>query len=224
MARVRRPPHHDLGHRVVGHFHPLVGGSRTVVRLLPRVHCVARPRAVASPLVARVEPRARARVARRRRRALLLALGRRRVLRFRPRPLQHLGDAHARRRRRRSSATTRRSSSGIGTWIFFRRRREAQLLDRPWRSRCPAPRSSWLPTPLGPQGSSRDTDRCARCRLVAAAFFAAYLLATEHVREEMDTLTFSTIAVAGSVLTLLAVCAIVGAPLSGFSVKTWLAR
>jgi hypothetical protein len=30
----------------------------------------------------------------------------------------------------------------------------------------------------------------------AAAFCAACLLTTEHVREEMDTLTFSTIAVA----------------------------
>jgi drug/metabolite transporter (DMT)-like permease len=57
----------------------------------------------------------------------------------------------------------------------------------------------------------------------AAACFAAYLLATEHVREEMDTLTFSTVAVAGSVLTLLVVCLILGSPLSGFTTKTWLA-
>ena len=42
--------------------------------------------------------------------------------------------------------------------------------------------------------------------IAAAACFAVYLLATEHVREEMDTLTFSTVAVAGSVLTLLVVC------------------
>ena len=72
------------------------------------------------------------------------------------------------------------------------------------------------------QGSAGDMTG-ALMSLGAAAFFAAYLLATEHVREEMDTLTFSTIAVAGSVLTLLAVCAIVGTPLSGFSVKTWFA-
>jgi drug/metabolite transporter (DMT)-like permease len=57
----------------------------------------------------------------------------------------------------------------------------------------------------------------------AALFFAAYLLATEHVREEMDTITFSTIAIVGSVLTLLVVCAVLDAPLSGFSTRTWLA-
>ena len=39
----------------------------------------------------------------------------------------------------------------------------------------------------------------------------------------MDTLTFSTIAIVGSVLTLLVVCAVLDAPLSGFSTRTWLA-
>jgi drug/metabolite transporter (DMT)-like permease len=110
---------------------------------------------------------------------------------------------------------------GIGTWIFFRRR---------------PTRSFWIGLALAmsgaaivmianatrPEGSSGDLTG-ALMSLGAAAFFAAYLLATEHVREEMDTLTFSTIAIAGSVLTLLAVCAIVGAPLSGFGATTWLA-
>ena len=57
----------------------------------------------------------------------------------------------------------------------------------------------------------------------AAAFFCGYLLATEHVREEMDTLTFSTLAIAGSVVTVLVVCLVLGMPLSGFSSRTWLA-
>ena len=39
----------------------------------------------------------------------------------------------------------------------------------------------------------------------------------------MDTLTFSTVAVVGSVLTLLVVCAVLDTPLSGFSTRTWLA-
>ena len=39
----------------------------------------------------------------------------------------------------------------------------------------------------------------------------------------MDTLTFSTVAIAGSVLTLLVVCLILGTPLWGFSVRTWVA-
>ena len=39
----------------------------------------------------------------------------------------------------------------------------------------------------------------------------------------MDTLTFSTIAVVGSVLTLLVVCLVLGTPLSGFTSETWFA-
>jgi drug/metabolite transporter (DMT)-like permease len=110
---------------------------------------------------------------------------------------------------------------GIGSWIFFRRRPH---------------RTFWLGLMLAltgaaivmvanatrSEGSSGDMTG-ALMSIAAAACFAVYLLATEHVRETMDTLTFSTIAVVGSVLTLLVVCAITGAPLSGFSTKTWLA-
>ena len=46
----------------------------------------------------------------------------------------------------------------------------------------------------------------AAMSLSAAAFFAAYLLTTEHVREEMDTLTFNAAAIVGSVATVLIVC------------------
>ena len=59
--------------------------------------------------------------------------------------------------------------------------------------------------------------------LGAAVFFAGYLLATEHVREGMDTLTFSTLAIVSSVATLLIVCLAMDAPLSGFSKTTWAA-
>ena len=110
---------------------------------------------------------------------------------------------------------------GIGTWIFFRRR--------------PQPRF-WIGLALATGGAailmianaSRPAEATgdltgALMAIGAAAFFAAYLLATEHVREEMDTLTFSTVAVVGSVLTLLVVCLIFGTPLWGFTTRTWLA-
>ena len=110
---------------------------------------------------------------------------------------------------------------GMGTWIFFRR---------------PPRRNFWIGLALATAGAatvmvanatSRDGSNSdltgAFMSIGAAACFAAYLLATEHVREELDTLTFSTIAVGGSVVTLLVVCAAVGAPLSGFTMKTWLA-
>jgi drug/metabolite transporter (DMT)-like permease len=59
--------------------------------------------------------------------------------------------------------------------------------------------------------------------LLASIFFAGYLLTAEHVRSGMDTLTFNTLAIGGSVLVLLVVCAILGVPLSGYPAKTWLA-
>jgi drug/metabolite transporter (DMT)-like permease len=110
---------------------------------------------------------------------------------------------------------------GIGSWLFFHRR--------------PAPRF-WaglalalsgcaivMVTSTG-KGGTGSGDLVGDCMALAAAvFFAGYLLATEHVREEMDTLTFSTLAIIGSVITVWVVCRIVGAPLSGFTPKTWAA-
>lgn len=110
---------------------------------------------------------------------------------------------------------------GIGSWLFFKR---------------PPPRRFWIGLALAmigaviviaanaAQGKAATGDLAgAFMSIAAAAFFAGYLLATEHVREEMDTLTFSTLAIVGSVVTLLAVCLLLGMPLSGFSPQTWLA-
>lgn len=110
---------------------------------------------------------------------------------------------------------------GIGTWLFFKRR---------------PPRRYWSGLALaltgaviviagaagGDQAGNGDLAG-AFMAMVAALFFAAYLLATERVREEMDTLTFNAIAIAGSVLTLLVVCIVLNTPLGGFSARTWLA-
>jgi drug/metabolite transporter (DMT)-like permease len=59
--------------------------------------------------------------------------------------------------------------------------------------------------------------------LVAAAFFAGYLLTAEHLRADMDTLTFNTLAIAGSVLVLFAVCVALRLPLAGYPASTWAA-
>jgi len=109
---------------------------------------------------------------------------------------------------------------GIGTWLLFKR---------------PPPRRYWAGLALamsgavivmiamtGSQGRSGDLGG-AFMSLAAAVFFAAYLLATEHVREQMDTLTFNAVAIAGSVVTLLVVCLMVDAPLAGYSGRTWMA-
>ena len=59
--------------------------------------------------------------------------------------------------------------------------------------------------------------------IVASMFFAAYLLTTERVRVAMDTLTFNTLAIIGSVVTLAAICITLGFPLTGYPSRTWLA-
>src|SRR5688572_4291777 len=59
--------------------------------------------------------------------------------------------------------------------------------------------------------------------LAASVFFAAYLIVTQRVRETMDTLTFNTLAIAGSIATLLIVCVALGLPMTGYSSRTWLA-
>ena len=59
--------------------------------------------------------------------------------------------------------------------------------------------------------------------LVASVFFAAYLITTERIRPKMDTLTFSTLAIAGSIATLFILCLALGLPLSGYPPRAWLA-
>jgi drug/metabolite transporter (DMT)-like permease len=59
--------------------------------------------------------------------------------------------------------------------------------------------------------------------LVASVFFAAYLMTTERIRERMDTLTFNTLAIAGSVIALLILCLVLGVPLAGYPARAWAA-
>jgi len=110
---------------------------------------------------------------------------------------------------------------GMGTWLLFKRRPRRSF----WIGLALAVAGAaimMVATAAGKAGARSDLAG-AGMAIAAAWFFAGYLLTTEHVREEMDTLTFSTIAVIGSVLTLLVVCLILGAPLGGFSTRTWLA-
>ena len=110
---------------------------------------------------------------------------------------------------------------GLGTWLFFRRRPRASF----WVGLALAlvgcavivARDALASTGPGAAQHARG-DLLA---LVAGMFFAGYLLATERVRAGMDTLTFNTLAIAGSVATLLLVCLAIGAPLSGFPARTW---
>jgi drug/metabolite transporter (DMT)-like permease len=59
--------------------------------------------------------------------------------------------------------------------------------------------------------------------LTASVFFAAYLMTTEHVRASMDTLTFNTLAIVGSLAALFVMCAALRLPLGGYPPRTWAA-
>jgi drug/metabolite transporter (DMT)-like permease len=109
---------------------------------------------------------------------------------------------------------------GLGTWLVFRRG---------------PTRAFWTGLALATiggaavmiAGMSREVGAVNTAgdflALTASIFFAAYLLTTEHVRGVLDTLAFSTLAIAGSVVTLLIVCLVIDAPLAGFSSSTWAA-
>src|SRR5436190_2521264 len=109
---------------------------------------------------------------------------------------------------------------GILSWILFRKRPR---------------RSFWIGLSLslagcltimfGPvaAGSARITWFGNLLAVGGSAFFAAYLVTTQRVRQSMDTLTFNTLAIAGSIATMLVVCLVFGLPLGGFSDKTWAA-
>lgn len=106
---------------------------------------------------------------------------------------------------------------GLGTWLLFGRR--------------PA-RAFWIGLGLAlsgaafvmlrPGGGAGDAHGNLMA-LAAAVFFAGYMLTTERAREQVDTLTFSAIAAAGSVVTLLVACLLLDAPLAGFTPGAWLA-
>jgi drug/metabolite transporter (DMT)-like permease len=112
---------------------------------------------------------------------------------------------------------------GIGSWLFFKQRPKRRF----WFGLALAMSGAAVVMmsalrAAGAQSSSASGSLSGDfMALAAAVFFAGYLLTTEHVREEMDTLTFSTIAVVGSIATLLAVCLAIDAPLGGFSGRTW---
>jgi drug/metabolite transporter (DMT)-like permease len=110
---------------------------------------------------------------------------------------------------------------GLGTWFFFGRRPQAKF----W----------WgLALALGGCAAIVAADAASRgsrvglgnatgdmLALAAAVFFAAYLMTTERVRASMDTLTFSSLAILGSVATSLVVCLLLRVPLYGYAPRSW---
>lgn len=110
---------------------------------------------------------------------------------------------------------------GVGTWMIFRRRPPPRF----WSGLALALIGAAIIVAVNAagEGSGRGDPVGDLLALVAAVFFAGYLLTTERAREELSTLTFSTAAIVGSTLTLLIVCLAIDSPLSGFSARSWAA-
>jgi drug/metabolite transporter (DMT)-like permease len=108
---------------------------------------------------------------------------------------------------------------GLGAWWFFGRRPPAAF----WAGLALALSGGGIMILAHVGGDGQGDPIGDALALVASIFFAGYLLTAEHLRSGMDTLTFNTLAIAGSVVVLLVVCVAIGAPLSGYSTRTWLA-
>ncbi len=108
---------------------------------------------------------------------------------------------------------------GLGAWWFFGRRPPAAF----WAGLALALSGGGIMILAHVGGAGQGDPIGDALALAASIFFAGYLLTAEHLRSGMDTLTFNTLAIAGSVMVLLVVCVAIGAPLSGYSTRTWLA-
>jgi drug/metabolite transporter (DMT)-like permease len=110
---------------------------------------------------------------------------------------------------------------GLGTWIFFKDRPRAAF----WVGLALALGGcAFIVLADASSGQSVAGDVTGDLlALCAAVFWAAYMVTTGHVRTAMDTLTFNTFAIAGSVIALLIICLVLGVPLSGYSGRTWAA-
>ncbi len=109
---------------------------------------------------------------------------------------------------------------GLMTWLFFRRRPGVSFWTGLMMAIAGCAAIVGVDALRSQEPGSVAGDALA---LVAAVFFAVYLLTTERVRTAMDTLTFNTLAIVGSTLTLLVVCVIRHDPLGGYSTHTWMA-
>jgi drug/metabolite transporter (DMT)-like permease len=110
---------------------------------------------------------------------------------------------------------------GLGSWLVFRRRPHGIF----WAGLalaligCAAIVMADATSHGGLRAGDVSGDLMA---LVAAVFWALYLMTTERVRAGMDTLTFSALSIIGSVAVLLIVCVVLRVPLTGYPARSWL--
>jgi drug/metabolite transporter (DMT)-like permease len=109
---------------------------------------------------------------------------------------------------------------GLGAWLLFKRPPGAAF----WAGLALAAAGSATMILSHVGGSSGPGDATGDLlALLAGVFFAGYLLTTERLRSTMDTLTFNTLAIAGSVAIAFVLCLAMDVPLTGYSKTTWAA-
>jgi drug/metabolite transporter (DMT)-like permease len=111
---------------------------------------------------------------------------------------------------------------GLASWLIFRQRPNARFWTGLFVALGGCAVIALRDVGRASDGASGDItgDLLA---LTAAVFWAAYLLTTERARTKLDTLTFSTLAMVGSVVALLVSCLTIGDPLWGYPPRAWLA-
>jgi drug/metabolite transporter (DMT)-like permease len=107
---------------------------------------------------------------------------------------------------------------GLGSWLFFDRRPAARFW---WGLALALTGCALMMIDDATSRTGHGTLTGDLMALTAGGFFAAYLTTTERVRVSMDTLTFSSLAIVGSVVTLLILCLVLRVPLIGYSARSW---
>ena len=109
---------------------------------------------------------------------------------------------------------------GLGAWLLFRRRPRAAF----WAGLTLAMAGGGIMIAAHAREPQSIGDPVGDLLAITAAiFFAGYLLTAERLRSEMDTLTFNTLAILGSVLILFALSLVLRVPLAGYAPSTWAA-
>lgn len=109
---------------------------------------------------------------------------------------------------------------GILSWLVFRKRPRGSF----WIG-LSLSLAGCLTIMLGPvhTGSAPITLYGNLLAVGGSLFFAAYLVTTQRVRQSMDTLTFNTFAITGSIATMLGICVVLRLPLTGYPPRAWMA-
>jgi drug/metabolite transporter (DMT)-like permease len=109
---------------------------------------------------------------------------------------------------------------GIGTWLVFRRRPRAAFWSGLALALAGCAAIMMADAAAGDRASAGNLSGDLLA-LTAAIFWALYLMTTERVRADLDTLTFSALSIVGSVATLLVLCLALRVPLAGYSTRSW---